>query len=239
MNTPLTSRLVDPIRQFGWKEGLVYLLAKGLSLVSANKIQLIRYHLVAQPVPDTLSDRPLPAGARTSIGFINAGDPITTHFPRARHTIARRFASGHQCLASQTDGRFTGYIWFAREQYHEDTVRCLYVLAEPDRGVWDYDVYVHPDFRMGRTFARLWSTANQRLAAEGIRWSYSRIASANPQSLDSHRRLGIEKLYSATFIKSGRWQLMLAGAAPYIHVSASPSSVPTLTLRPPLARPPE
>lgn len=238
LDTPLTSRLASPIRQFGWKEGLIYLLAKGLSLVSAGKMQLIRYHLVAQPVPQTSPERPLPPGARTSIDFLTAEDPIVAQFPRASRIIARRFANGDRCIAARTDNRFTGYIWFARNQYHEDTVRCLYVLAEPTRGVWDYDVYVDPDFRMGRTFSRLWSTANRHLAAEGVRWSYSRIAAANPQSIDSHRRLGIRTLYSANFVRLGSWQLMLAGAPPYIHLSTSPGTAPTLQLRPPAEQPP-
>ena len=233
MSTSVASRLGATLKQFGWKEGCIYLLGKALSRTTGGRLRLVRYHLVAQPVPATVQERPIPPGARTSIEFIAPDAAIIDQFPRPSAVIGQRFANGDRCLTAQTDGRFTGYIWLARGQYDEDTVRCLYHLADPAHGVWDYDVYVDPDFRMGRTFSRLWASANRQLASEGVRWSFSRIAAANPQSLDSHRRLGIQKLFSASFIKAGQWQLMLAGAAPYIHFSDSPASRPTLSLHPP------
>jgi hypothetical protein len=233
LSSSLASRLASPLRQFGWKEGFLYLLGKGLARLSAGRIQLIRYHFVAQPVPVTPQDRPLPQSARTSIDFIKPADALVAQFPRPQAVIARRFANGDRCIVSRTDERFAGYIWFARGHYDEDTVRCRYTLSNPSQSVWDYDVFVHPDFRMGRTFARLWSTANCHLAEEGVRWSYSRIATANPQSLDSHRRLGIEALFSASFLKVGTLQLMIASTAPYVHLSLSATSIPELRLLPP------
>ncbi|WP_341643617.1 GNAT family N-acetyltransferase [Thauera sp. SDU_THAU2] len=233
MSTSLASRLGSTFRQFGWKEGSIYLLGKGLSQATGGRLRLIRYHLVAQPVPPSSEARPLPPGSRTSIEFISPGAPVISQFPRPSKVIERRFANGDRCITAQTDGRFAGYIWLARNQYDEDTVRCLYRLADPAHSAWDYDVYVDTDFRMGRTFSRLWASANQQLASEGVRWSFSRIAAANPQSLDSHRRLGIRKLFSASFIKADKWQLMLAGARPYIHLSVSEASRPTLDVHPP------
>ncbi|WP_418647170.1 GNAT family N-acetyltransferase [Thauera butanivorans] len=236
MNTSLASRLTSTFQQFGRKEGFIYLLGKALAQTTGGRLRLIRYHLVAQPVPPSPQERPLPPGARTSIGFISPDASIVSQFPRPQEVIARRFANGDRCITAQTDGRFAGYIWLAHNQYDEDTVRCLYRLADPAQSAWDYDVYVDPDFRMGRTFSRLWASANRQLASEGIRWSFSRIAAANPQSLDSHRRLGIQKLFSASFIKAGKWQVMIACAHPYIHISISTTSRPTLLLHPPRAK---
>lgn len=236
LSTRKPSRLSSAIKQFGWKEGIAYLLAAALSRATGGKARLIRYHLVAQPVPAEAATRPPPPTGRSKTRFIEANDAIVSQFPRPERVIARRFAQGDRCLVSQTDERFTGYIWLARNSYDEDTVRCLYVLERPEESAWDYDVYVDPDFRMGRTFSRLWSAANHQLAAEGVRWSYSRIATANPQSIDSHRRLGIRHLYSASFLVIGQWQLMLAGAAPFIHLSTSSAAAPSLKLSPPLTQ---
>ncbi len=172
---------------------------------------------------------------RTSVDFIGADDVVVAQFPRAQAVNARRFAAGHACLVARTDERFAGHIWFARGAYDEDTVRCLYVPVDPDQSVWDYDVYVEPEFRMGRVFSRLWTTANSHLHAEGVRWSFSRIASTNMSSLDSHSRLGVRRLYSATFMRLGRAQLMFAGSSPFVHLSLSPDSKPTLKLKPPVS----
>lgn len=225
-------RLTVSFRQLGWVEGAFYLLGQSMARLSGQRIRLIRYHLVAQPVPATAAPQ---RTGRTSIVFVRADDPIVTQFPRGPAVNARRFANGHACLVARTDERFTGHIWLARGTYDEDTVRCLYAPAHPQESVWDYDVYVEPEFRMGRTFSRLWTTANSHLHAEGVRWSYSRIAATNPQSLDSHSRLGIRRLYSATFVRLGKAQLMLAGAWPFVHLSLSSGSKPVLKLKPPVS----
>lgn len=226
------SRISRNFAQLGFLNGLVYLAGKALSRASGGRIRVTRYALVAQPVPTQQRAAPRPS-PRSPVDFITADDPVVTDFPRRPAVIARRFAQGDRCLAARVDGRFAGFIWLARNAYDEDTVRCRYEIAAPHSGVWDYDVYVDPDFRLGRTFARLWSTANARLAAEGVHWSFSRIDTANPVSLQAHRQLGIRKLYSATFVTLGGCQLMLAGAAPYVHVALTRGARPVLRLHPP------
>ena len=136
-------------------------------------------------------------------------------------------------LAYSVTQDHAGYLWLAYAHYDEDTVRARYILDDPTRSAWDYDVYVDPDFRMGRTFSRLWSAANHHLAQKGVRWSFSRIDAANPASLDSHRQLGVQLLHSATFLLVGHWQLTLASIRPFIHVSGKPEDVPRFVLKPP------
>jgi hypothetical protein len=97
-------------------------------------------------------------------------------------------------------------------------------------------VYVEPEFRAGRSFACLWEAANAHLAAHGIRWSLSRISAFNPGSLAAHRRLGIRKLRSASFLCLGGKQLALFGRPPFIHLSLNEGSRPLLRLQPPRDR---
>lgn len=224
-------RILANISQLGWVDGLFFLVARMLSKLSGRRARIVRYYLVAQPVPQvTSSTRP---SLKSTVAFINAGDPLTQQFPRTPEVITKRYQNGDRCLAAKAGERFAGFIWLARGGYDEDMVRCRYEFAHPDQSAWDYDVFVEPDFRVGRTFARLWDTANQQLRAEGVQWCFSRIESSNPSSLQAHRRLGIRKLFSVTFICVGLVQLTFAGAAPYIHLATSIRSRPTIRLTPP------
>jgi len=94
-------------------------------------------------------------------------------------------------------------------------------------------VYVDPAFRMGRLFARLWDTANRYLRERGVDWSLSRISAFNPESLQAHARLGLRRLGSATFVCAGRVQLAVLTMPPFVHLSLSPASRPTVRLRAP------
>lgn len=221
-------RIVTNISQLGWVDGLFFLVARMLSKLSGRRARIVRYYLVAQPVPQGASStRP---SLKSTVTFIDADDPLVQHFPRPPEVIAKRYVSGGRCLAAKAGDRFAGFIWLARGGYDEDMVRCRYELAHPDLSAWDFDVYVEPDFRVGRTFARLWDAVNQHLRDEGVEWCFSRIESSNPGSLHAHRRLGIRKLFSVTFICFGSAQLTFAGAAPYIHASLSSQSRPVLRL---------
>ena len=220
------------LRELGPTNGALFLLARLLSRASGNRIRLKRYLLVAQPVPKTTptSLRPAPPG---TIRRVDATDPIVAAFPRPKEVITRRFDNGATCLVAESRGRFAGFLWLAFDGYDEDEVRCRYTFEHPDTSAWDYDVYVEPEFRFGRTFSRLWGAANALLAARDIHWSYSRISAINPASLAAHKRLGIRTLFSATFLCIGQIQVALVGARPYLHISANAQSRPVLVLTPP------
>ncbi|WP_332671510.1 GNAT family N-acetyltransferase [Aromatoleum sp.] len=225
-------RIARNFTQLGWIEAIHYFVARTVSRISGRRVRIVRYHLVAQPVPIDAAAACRPS-AKNPVEFADADAPIVAEFPRPPAVIAKRFADGGQCLVARAGERFAGFLWLARGHYDEDMVRCRYALAVPEASAWDYDVYVAPEFRVGRTFARLWDTANEHLRADGVLWSFSRIESVNPQSLNAHRRLGVRKLFSVTFVRVGPLQLTVAGIAPYLHLSLSERSRPTLHLKPP------
>ena len=228
----LCARISSIIRELGWREAGFYCLARLFSVSTNGYGRLIRYYLVAQPIrPEPhMRMRPSP---KTSIAFIDADHPLVASFPRQPAVMAKRFNDRNLCLAAKCGETFSGFLWLAKCQHDEDEVRCCYKLVEPERSVWDFDVYVEPEFRFGRTFARLWDAANSYLAADGIRWSFSRISSFNPDSLRSHARLGIRKICSATFVCLGKLQISIVSVKPFLHISFSESSRPTLALTPP------
>lgn len=218
--------------QLGMANGSLYLLARVLSRISGNRIRLIRYLLVAQPVPDAAAMNGRSASG-SSIREVKEDDPVVSQFPRPPQVIAKRFADGATCLVAEIKGRFAGFIWLAHGGYDEDEVRCRYEFTRPEISVWDYDVYVEPKFRLGRTFMRLWDAANSQLAMRGIVWSFSRISAFNSGSLAVHGRMGACRLFSATFLCLGPIQITLAGAWPIVHIGLSNKTAPTLKLPPP------
>ena len=205
------------VSQLGWASAATYLLARLVARVSRGRVRLLCYRLVAQRVPASAAAHCRP-GQSNRVRTVDATDPVVAQFPRPPEVTARRFA---------------GFIWLARSHYEEDEVRCRYVLAQPDDCAWDYDVYVDPSLRMGRTFARLWDAANAHLAERSIRWTLSRISAFNPGSLAAHGRLDIHHIGTALFLTFNRLQLSLFSQSPFIHLSVRAGSRPTLRLHPP------
>lgn len=216
----------------GWLDGSLYLAGRALGKLSGGRARVIKYYLVAQPIgrADTQSMRPDQA---TLMRKVAVGDTLVAAFPRPPRILERRFAAGATCTAALVRGEFAGFIWLQRSCYEEDEVRCTYVLEAPAVSVWDFDVYVEPRYRAGRTMARLWSYVDAELAADGVRWSFSRISAFNPASLSAHARLGIVRCASALFFTLGRRQLALMSQFPFVHFSASERIAPVMRLRPP------
>lgn len=190
----------------GWVDGGFYLFARLCARLTGGWLRVVKYYVVAQPVT-AMPLTALRADPATVIDWVPEGHPLCASFPRPAAVIARRYRGGARCLAAVVKGEFAGYIWLQGHAYQEDEVRCTYRLADPVRSVWDFDVYVVPRFRWGRTMARLWQAADARLAAEGVRWSLSRISAFNPESLAAHRRLGTVDVKRLLFVCAGRHQV--------------------------------
>lgn len=140
---------------------------------------------------------------------------------------------GAVCLAAENRDRFIGFIWLKEVEYPEDEVRCNYLLEPRGVSAWDFDVYIDPAFRFGRTFVRLWDCANAWLRERGYRWSLSRISAFNPESIAAHDRLGTRRIGSAIFLRLGELQVAFLDRAPFVHVGWGGDQTPTLRLAAP------
>ncbi len=220
------------VSSLGYTNGLLYLLGRSMQALSGGRFYLIRYYLVAQPVP-----QPFVPVCRSSendkVLEVKAQDPIAKDFPRPDSVIQARFEKNHVCLVATNKNMFSGFLWFARGSYDEDEVHCRFVLAAPNTTAWDFDVHVEPRFRLGRTFARLWDAANERYASMGIKWSISRISAFNQQSLQSHGRMGLQFLHTLTFLCLGPLQIGLLSCAPYLNICWNESNRPSVLIEPP------
>lgn len=205
-----------------------YAVARLLEIATRGKWRLIGYRFVAQPVPDVVGAAPARTGA-IQLRYLHADDPLVAQFPRPADVIARRFRDGAHCLAAIKGDRLVGFLWFKEREYLEDEVRSRYRF-DPTTAVWDFDVYIDPDFRLGRLFARLWEFAHRELRARGYRWTLSRISAFNAASLAAHARLGARRIGSALFFVAGRVQVSFVTRSPYLHIGWRDDMRPALFL---------
>lgn len=231
MLMPLT-RLQQNWGQLGVLNGTLYSLARLLERSSRGRIRLVRYLIVAQPVPPPLADRPPPRG-KLLVRQVGADDPKVALFPRPSEVIEQRFQDGAVCLVASIDDKFAGFLWLAFDHYDEDEVRCRYLLPDARASAWDYDVYVAPEYRLGRTFSRLWGAANRFLADRGVHWSISRISAFNTNSIAVHRRMGMVTLFPVNFLVVGETQLTFMRRFPFFHLSLTPDRPPKLPIAAP------
>jgi hypothetical protein len=225
MRTTATLGAVARARSARW----LYYGHRLLQRLSGGRAGLYAYLIVAQPIgaqrgPALRDDR------RTRVQEVGAHDPLIAAFPRPATINRARFEAGGRCHAVTVDTAFAGHLWVATRAYDEDEVRCRFVLPDQPTCSWDFDVYIDPRFRAGRTMARLWQAVDQRLAAEGFSWTLSRISRLNSASLLAHERLGALPVASVGFFVAGPLQVIVASCAPWLHIGFGRSSRPTLTL---------
>ena len=203
-------------RANGFTARWMYRLHRVLQRLSGGRAGLQIYLFCAQPtVRSALAD--MRDDPRTAIVPVPPGSPLTGRFPRPAHVIARRYADGAVCRAVVVKDQFAGYLWLIEDAYVEDEVRCRYLLPAQPRSVWDFDVYIEPAYRAGRTMARLWKATTQDLRDAGVAWSFSRISLYNPASIQSHERLGALQVGSAAFLFVGALQIACFTSPPYVH----------------------
>lgn len=224
--------MIDGFRRLRVPDALLWAFSRLLELSTAGRARLYRYRFVAQPV----ADRPhvASAGAHAiTIRRIDVDDPIVRQFPRPRRVIEARFGMGATCIVAEKKGSFVGFVWLKEREYPEDEVRCLYRLDPRGAAAWDFDVHIEPAYRLGRTFARLWDSANAWLRERDYQWTISRISAFNPESLAAHRRLGMRTIGSAIFLCVSHLQLSLFDRAPFLHLGWREDQAPILRLLPP------
>jgi hypothetical protein len=228
----MLQRVTAPFREFGIAAGALYAADRLLQRISPN-LRLYAYEFMVQPIPKAPLLRP---GLARGFEFkeISAGDPEVALMPARTDIKQQRFEQGAVCLGTFRKTTLIGYAWFASPEYKEDEARCIYRLAAPKQSVFDFDVYLFPEHRMGLGFIAIWHGANEYLRGRGIRQTFSRVARSNDVSRRSHARLGARSVGRAVFFRAWRAQWMLSTLSPYVHLSNSALKCPILTLRAPV-----
>lgn len=217
--------------EMGCAVALLYALHRLFESATRGRVRIVPYAFVAQPLGSDMHQ--VSDGQDTEVRRVMPGDPIAAAFPRPAEVNAARWNAGARCYAALVKGAFAGTIWIRHAGYEEDEVRCDYRLADAAHSVWDFDVYVEPRFRFGRTMARLWKAVDRELAAEGRRWTFSRISLFNSASLKSHARLGAVPVGHAYFLVMGGLEIGLRPHPWGVNFSRPGGARMQVVLRPP------
>lgn len=207
-------RLASPFREFGVFAGALYAIDRVLRRISP-RLGLYVYELMVQPIS---AKALLPNGLTKNLSFaeIDRHHPDIARMPAREEVKASRFDQGAVCLGTYRKGELIGYIWFCFGTYEEDEVRCTYELVDRAQSVFDFDLYVLPEHRMGIGFVAIWHGANAYLHERGIRYTFSRLTRFNLASRRSHAHLGWRRAAQVVFFQAGRVEVMLANAPPYV-----------------------
>ena len=215
--------------------GAICYVVHRLCAASGGIGSLHRYLIVAQPIP-AKALLALGRGRSIMVQQVDIGDPVLLSLPLDRKVIEFRANQGAICFGAFKDGQIIGCLWLCLAGYREDEVRCRYLPMPPERSAWDFDVYLEPEHRSGLGFARLWDEANNYLRRRGVSFSWSRISAFNTRSLAAHARLGATIAGTATFLRLGPCQVMIASVPPYRHFSLRREDCPVIHLSQPDGR---
>ncbi len=223
-------RILGPFQEFGWVAGTLYTLDRALRRLSPH-LGLFVYDITLQPI----SGAPrLPPNLRKNLRFseILPGDPEVARMPARVDIKALRFTQGARCLGVYRRDSLLGYIWVCFRQYDEDEVRCTYELVAPECSVFDFDLYILPEHRLGIAFMAIWDAANQYLSERKVRYTFSRVTRFNLTSRRSHAHLGSRLVGRALFFQAWTLELMLATLEPYIALTWKPGQRVHMRLSP-------
>jgi hypothetical protein len=212
----LRERIASTVREFGLWTGLLYGADRVLSRL-CPRCRLFAYDLMVQPVPqEPLAPR---RGSRLQTRELPPTATELLRMPIRREVLQSRLEQGATCLGAFRGEEMIGYMWFCWRPYEEDEARCTYVFDPQSGAVFDFDLYLFPEHRMGMGFMALWNGANDYLRAHGVRATFSRVTRFNLASHRAHRHLGARRVGQAYFLQLGRFQGMVSTLAPYVHLS--------------------
>jgi hypothetical protein len=231
----MLKKLLNPFKEFGFFAGPIYGLDRVFQRLSPH-LRLYFYEMLAQPI----SEEPLlPSRLSGALEMreIRLGDPEIARMPARPDIKQSRFRQNAVCLGAFQKNRLIGYIWLCFHQYEEDEVRCTFVLPQGTPAVFDFDLYIFPEYRMGLGFVGLWNGANQWLVGRGIQVSFSRLTRFNLASRQAHLRLGAQCVGRVFVLQLWSVELMVATLSPYLHISFRKQDRMRLKLRPTFSSP--
>lgn len=211
-------RIREGLRERGWRAAVLHVADRLLHRLHAS-CGVVCYRFLSQPL---LAHARLPArrGQHFVFRLLQTPEPVLIALGRPDAVLVHRFAQGAQCLLGTREQALSGCIWFVQQRYSEDEVQVDYVL--PTDCVWDFDVYVAPEERLGFLFARQWDALDALLRPMGLRHSISRVNVQNRHSLASHQSLGARDVGWALFVCLFGGQLMLSCLPPFVAFGGRP-----------------
>lgn len=212
----LIQRIISSFKEYGPSSGLVYIFHRALQRMSKNA-GLYYYDWTIQPVTNK---RIIPERIASKYAYrkIEKGDKALQEIPVPSGVLDFRYEQDSECIALFKDDKLAAYIWLTYGSYDEDEIRATFHLDPPHQAVFDYNLYIIPDFRMGMAFAAIWDYVNRYLFDKGIRYTYSRITHTKINSAGAHKLLGARFIGKSITLKLWNFQLMYTTQTPKLSV---------------------
>ncbi|NJN00960.1 MAG: GNAT family N-acetyltransferase, partial [Aquincola sp.] len=176
------------------------------------------YELMVQPI-GVKALLPPNLTRNLTFGFIGRDHPDVSRMALRDGILDARLDQGARCMGVWRKGTLIGYLWFCSGRYHEDEVRCTYELTETDVSVFDFDLVVLPEHRLGIGFMAVWHAADQLLRERGVRFTFSRLTRFNVASRRAHAHLGWRCVGRAVFVEIFGAEVMLATLPPFVGLT--------------------
>lgn len=208
---------LDDIRRIGLTGWLAYACDHTVSSIFAGRVRFTALWFYAQPVERIPTIEPR-SGDRMQIRVIEYGDVPEAAFGRPPGAIAERFEQGSICIAALKNAELAGFMWLQFDELRERLVRCNFVPTPHGKACWDFDFFVSPQYRLGRTFGRLWSHAKMYLDARGIETTLSWIAFDNSASRRAHESMGARTVGWAVVLTAWKIQLTFTSVRPHVSL---------------------
>ena len=181
------------IRAMGLAGWFLYGVDRALNRISRGRMRLWAFWFYAQTIPP----RPLLVANRSGkiqVGPLADGAIDLALFDRPPGAIEERFAAGSVCIAVIDGEKLAGFMWLHFGKFREYMLECDFEPLPPALACWDFDLEISPEYRLGRTFARLWDEANRLLRERGVAVSVSWVKVGNLASQRAHQRMGALRL---------------------------------------------
>jgi hypothetical protein len=205
---PVLVRLLNSLRHaprsfesllsdFGVVDTCVFLGKTGaLQAVSGGRCRLLKYYIVAQPVPAPRDIAPRRPGG-LEVRVLSRDEILAQEWPRPQHVIARRIADGSQCVAAFSKGQMIGFQGTLIGP-HDERTRCVRDSCRnpPARLPETSTSSSCPNTGSGRAFMRIRDETYARLDEGGVRWTRSSIFAFALESRRSRARMQAQEVRS-------------------------------------------
>lgn len=210
----------------GKVNAILYIFSRLLCRVSQG-ISLNRYYIFAFPAKEKGGENFRFCAPYTFRLITNSVELEQDRL--SQYEIRNRLDAGDKCFACFKNNILVAYLWINRSGYKEINDKSFFELDD-DGLVWDYDIFVLPEFRSGFAFGCIWNEYIKYLKKQDVKYSLSRVSVFNYQSIRSHKSLGAEVLFSVAYLRVYRCQISLSTVFPYVYISVGHGMMPRFGL---------
>ncbi len=228
----MLDKIKSLVADIGITPAAVYSINRLFNLLTRGGMKIELYYFITQPV---LNKRLIPERLRGSIDVrsVQAIDLKELEIPLTVELLENRNKKGIICLGIYENDSLMGYHCFSFGTHDDELYRARFDVGPTGEAVWDFDIFILPEYRGGLGFAILWDGVFEYLRDRKINWLTSYIAATNKASLRSHLRMGSFALGKVIFIQVWMLQIVFSTRFPRFHASFTDLRKPIFYLAPP------